>query len=552
MLSRIKYRLKVLSSLLPYAFGAKRYFVILLMLSALSTALNFATPVFYKIFIDDVILRGFFSKMLIVVSGYLGVYFAGVVIGYIKNWANYTLINTTLYNARLKILRNFFELPFSDYETTSIGDMKMRIDDDTNQISNFAGNQTIDYLFSYITLIVSAGILLFIDWRLTIFSIVAIPLTFWLDHIISKREKIINNTNRENNGKMSAWLHASVQCWREVKALNLSNHETHRFFYFLHFGMLCNAKWINFWTARVLVIPKIKDEFFMRFGLYFIGGFLIIWGKLKISDLLVFAMYYEMLSNSVKTVSSTDADLQSNMPYTDRLMESLKAMEYNNRENGFVPDNSNTIVIKNVSFAYPNTESKVLNNFTLTIKKGERVAITGKSGCGKTTLLKLMTGMVTPTSGKVFFSGIDLSEIDLSTMHSRFGFVMQENMLFNATIRENLFYGKHDANDAEIREACRKAYILDFVESLTDGLDTVIGEKGIKLSGGQRQRLVLARLFLRNVDIFIFDEATSALDQYSENIVHDAIRSIAKDKTIIVVAHRESSIQLCDKKIVIE
>ena len=129
------------------------------------------------------------------------------------------------------------------------------------------------------------------------------------------------------------------------------------------------------------------------------------------------------------------------------------------------------------------------------------------------------------------------------------GYVMQENLLFNTTIRENLIYGKSGASENDMIEACKKAYIYDFIEGLPNGLDTVIGERGIKLSGGQRQRIVLARLFLRDVDIFIFDEATSALDQYSENIVHDAIKNIAQDKTIIVVAHRESSIRLCDRKI---
>ena len=126
---------------------------------------------------------------------------------------------------------------------------------------------------------------------------------------------------------------------------------------------------------------------------------------------------------------------------------------------------------------------------------------------------------------------------------------MQENILFNTTIRENLLYGKENASDNELWEACRKAYIDEFVSGLPMGLDTVIGEKGIRLSGGQRQRFVLARLFLRNVDIYILDEATSALDQYSENIIQDALKSISEDKTIIVVSHRESSIQFCNKRI---
>ena len=514
--------------------------------------LGFINPLFYKLFIDDVILGGHFNKMLLVIGGYLSIFFAGVIIGYVKNYANYTLVNTTLYRTKLKIWQGFFKLPFAEYETTSIGDMKMRLDDDTGQISNFTGYQTIDYLIAYITLIGSLVLLFIIDWRLALFAIIAIPVTFWLDHILSRKERILNDTNRENDQKMSSWLHASVQGWREIKALNLERSQERQFIRYLHNFAFYFGKWINYWTARVLVIPKIKDEFFMQFGLYFIGGLLIINGNFKISNLLVFAMYYGMLSNAVRTVSSTDAELQSNMPFTDRLMTELDRKENTEIMNGLLPDKTNTILVDNVCFKYPNTDNEVLHNFDLTINKGERVAITGRSGCGKTTVLKLITGMVTPTSGDVYFAGLNLNEIDLSAMQSHIGFVMQENMLFNITIRENLLYGKNNAIDDELFEACKKAYIYDFIVSLPDGLDTVIGEKGIKLSGGQRQRIVLARLFLRNVDIFIFDEATNALDQYSENIVHDAIRNIARDKTIIVVAHRESSISLCDRKVVME
>jgi ATP-binding cassette subfamily B protein/subfamily B ATP-binding cassette protein MsbA len=549
MLKKIKYRLYVLKKLLPFTKGVKRFFILNLSLSILSMALGFINPLFYKIFIDDVILGGYFNKMIFVISGYLCIFFIGVIIGYIKNYANYTLVNTTLYRTKFKIWQGLFKLPFSDYETTSIGDMKMRLDDDTGQIGSFAGHQTIDYLISYITLIGSLMLLFIIEWRLALFSIIAIPLTFWLDHTLSKREKVLNNTNRENDQKMSSWLHSSVQGWREVKALNLDRSQERQFIRYLHNFALYFVKWINFWTVRFLVIPKIKDEFFMRFGLYFLGGLLIIGGNLKVSNLLVFAMYYGMLSNAVNAVSSTDAELQSNMPFIDRLLAEIDRKENIETNEGIMPNNTNTISLDNVCFTYPNTENEILHDFNLVINKGERIAITGKSGCGKTTILKLITGMVTPTSGKASFSGVDLSEINLSAMHGRIGFVMQENMLFNNTIRENLLYGKNNAKDDELFGACKKAYIYDFVIGLQDKLDTVIGEKGIKLSGGQRQRIVLARLFLRDVDIFIFDEATNALDQYSEDIVHDAIRSIAKDKTIIVVAHRESSIKLCDRKI---
>jgi len=551
MINWIKYRLKILVELLPFANGLKRFFLLSMIMSVMTMASGFILPLFYKLFIDEVILHGDFSVMITVAAGYLGLFFAGVIFGYVKNYANYNLVNTILIRVKLRILKNYLIMPFPSYETKNIGDMKMRLDDDTQQINNIADAQSINYMISYITIFVSMGFLIVIDWRLAVFSITAIPLTFWLDNKIGGHEKMLNNTNRVNEQNTSSWLHASVQGWREIKALNLRRTQNRQYLRYRHKTALYYAKWINYWTARSLVIPKIKDEFFMRFGLYFVGGILILWGDLKISDLLVFAMYYTMLSGAVRTVSSSDADLQAAMPFTERLMESLIDTE-GYEGNGVIPLNDNgTICLKNVYFSYPNTEKFVLYDFSTVIQKGERVAVTGKSGSGKTTVLKLITGMIVPVDGSVSYSGIDLRNIDLSIMHNRIGFVMQENLLFNTTLRENLYYGKDDATDNELREACAKAYILEFIDSLPDGFDTMIGEKGIKLSGGQRQRFVLARLFLRNVDVFIFDEATSALDEYSESIVHDAIRDIAVDKTIIIVSHRDSSIRLCDRRIVL-
>lgn len=549
LMSGIKYRLRVLKKLYPFALGVKRFFVFSFVLSLLSMLTGLITPLVYKIFIDEVIINGNFIFMIIVASGYIGLYIVNTMMGYAHNFVNYRLNNTLLYRVKHKIWTGLFKLPFKEYETMSIGDMKMRLDDDTSQITEFTGGQSIGYIISLFSLITNGLILCTIDIRLALYSILAIPITFLIDNVLSRHEGELNNTNRQNDESMSAWLHASVQGWREVKALGLYKRQERRFIRYLNNYALYFGAWINYWTARVLIVPKIKNEFLMKFGLYFFGGLLIINGKIKISDLLIFTSYYGMLSGSVQSLSSADASLQSNMPYTDRLIEELEKSEITETTNGVIPDKSNIISLEHVSFAYSDESMDVIHDLDLTVNKGDRLAITGKSGAGKTTLLKLICGMITPTKGRITFSGVDLRDIDISAMHQRIGYVMQENILFNTTIRENLLYGRNNASEGELYEALKKAYILDFVKNLPDGLDTVIGERGIKLSGGQRQRIVLARLFLRDVDIFIFDEATSSLDQYSENIIHDTIRSIAEDKTIIIVAHRESSIRLCNRKI---
>ena len=548
MREKIKYRLNVLRSLKPFAFGVKKFLLLNFIISLFVMALGFIQPLFYKLFIDRVILSQELSLMPHVVVGYLSIFFINLGLSYLKNYSTNRFVNRTIFRVKMKILCGFFCRDFPSYDHQSVGDMKMRLDDDTACIAAYAGTQTIDYAIAYATLIISAALLFFIEWRLAAFSCVAIPLTFWLDHIIAKREKVVQNNQRENDQKMSSWLHASVQGWREIRALNFQKHEEQQFAKYIHKFAIYFGIWINYWTARALVIPKIKDEFLMQFSLYFFGGLLIIGGRFEIGSLLVFMQYYGILSGAVKTVSGTDAELITNTPQSDRMMEELTRITDTHSKKQ-IPGASNTIELRNVDFAYENTTENVLNNLSLSIGDGERVAITGKSGAGKTTVLRLIMGMLHPTRGTVLFSNVNVDDLSLESMHRRIGFVMQENTLFNASIRENLCYGKNNADDTELESSCRKAFILDFIKSLPDGFDTVIGERGIKLSGGQKQRIVLARLFLRDVKVFIFDEATSALDQYSESIIQDAIKSIGQDKTLIVVAHRQSSLALCDRVI---
>lgn len=512
--------------------------------------LELITPLFYKLFIDEVILNGKFSFMKFIVLGYIALFLIGTVIGYFKKYGEYKFIHTVIYRIKNKIFQGYLQLPFTEYEVAKAGDMKMRLDDDTALIREYASTQTIEYVISFITMLVSIVILFITDWRLALFSMTAIPTTFGLDNLVSKYEKKLNETNRVIREKHASWLQVSVQGWKEIRALNLERAQLRKFVHFVHIQARYYARWINCWAARALVIPRIKDEFFMRFGLYFIGGLLVTAQKLEISDLLVFAVYYETMSNAMKSVSSADAQLQADMPMTDRFMCLLNAKEEikeNQSEKLDCPDTFKGIEIEDVSFIYKDTIKEILKDFNLTIAPGERIALVGRSGSGKTTILKLITGMLTPTRGRVYYSGVDITKINHEQMYQKIGVVMQENILFHTSLRENLRYGKSDATEEEMIAACKKACIWDFISKLPGGLDTIIGEKGVKLSGGQRQRVVLARLFLQDVDIYVFDEATSALDQYNENLIQDAIQSLGNDKTLIVVAHRESSIRLCDR-----
>lgn len=548
MFKNNKYRFALYKKILSFGKGLTRYFLIYLVSSLFIMSIGFIRPEFYQRFIDDVILGEDFESIYIVFAGYLLLFALEVAISYVKNHSNKYISCALALRIKKRIWDNFFNYSFEKCEKENVGNLKMRLDDDTKQATEHACIQTVDYLVSIITIVVTIILMLYVNLYLSIFSLVAIPLTFILDNAIAKKEKEVNALKRENDQNLSGWLHSSVQAWREIKTLNLDRFYEYTLVKYLHKFALIFVKWINYWTTRGMVIPKIRDVLFSQLGLYFIGGVLIMHDQLQIGKMFVFSMYYTILFNAIKQASTIDAELRANMPYTDRLVESLDSddeMEFEERRF----DDTKSIVFENVSFSYPGEREPILKNFNLSIKKGEKVAIIGASGSGKSTLLKLITGMLKPSQGRVAYSGVSLNDIPQSNIHKYFGFATQENILFNTSIRDNLLYGRDDATDEELVDVCKKANIYDYIMSLEAGFDTIVGEKGIKLSGGERQRIVLARLFLKDVEVYIFDEATNALDERNERIINETIKNTMSGCTVVLVSHRESAVQICDRVI---
>lgn len=548
MIDKIKYRITVLKELLPFSKGVNKFIVINMIIVLFQTVLSIVNPKFYQIFIDDVILNRKIDMIFIVITGYIGIEIIRALLSYWAFYNNNVLKNRVTIKLKLKLIDHIFHKNFSYYDCIDAGEMRLLLDDDIEKLKDFYSTQTVNYFIEYIKMAVLLIFILIMDWHLATYTVAIIPITFLLDHVISKKEKNVRGDDRNNYQQWSSWLTQVIVGWKEVKALNLNEYELSKFDTFSERNAYYFKVITNWWTTRVLVIPQIKEVFFKQFLLYFIGGILILNSKITIGVLLVFAQYYSMLAESVKTVSGYDADLQTNMVNINKIIDELKS-SYETEENKISSFENCDLCLENVTFCYDGSEKNIVDGLNIKIKTGERVAVVGKSGAGKTTILKLMAGMLNPTHGKVTFAGNNLKDVSLEKYHKKLGFVLQENFLFNATIRENLLYANPKATDKMMIDACKKAYIYDFINELPKGLDTVIGERGMKLSGGQRQRIVLARLFLRDVDIFIFDEATSALDQHSENIVHDAIKEIGRDKTIIIVSHRKSSISICDNVI---
>lgn len=550
MIKKIKYRIYVLKKLSPMAAGVKKLLAVNLGAAAAGLFLTLLLPAFYSLFIEKVILGRKINYLLPVVLGYILIQLGNTGIAFLRNRCQYRVNNQVTVKMKEKILHNILHRPFSEYDKINVGEEKMFVDDAVIKMCDFTNRQSVQYVIDICRMAVLFVLLFILEWHLTLILAAAIPITFWMNHILGKKSKKNNEETWENDQAMGAYIYSSLNGWREIRALNLEDTCQKTFVTYARRYSQIFSIWIEFWVTRVLIIPKIKDEFLMQFLLYFLGGLLIFRGNITIGTLLVFAQYYTQLVKSVQDVVTADTELQINTTYYDRALAAF--FDNPDADAGKKTEIScDSLSLHHVSFSYEDTSPEILKDFSMEIHQGERVGIVGESGKGKTTLLKIIVGMLNPTKGTVFFGNDRLQDLSLAALHRNIGFVMQENMLFNTTIYENLLYGREDATKEEMENACKKANIYSFIQNLPDGFETIIGEKGIKLSGGQKQRLVLARLFLRDVNIFIFDEATSALDENSESIVQQAVSSIGRDKTIIVVAHRTSSLNLCERLITI-
>ncbi|MDX1699446.1 MAG: ATP-binding cassette domain-containing protein, partial [Melioribacteraceae bacterium] len=288
--------------------------------------------------------------------------------------------------------------------------------------------------------------------------------------------------------------------------------------------------------------------------IYF-GGLLVVEEKtLKASEFLAFLFAIFQMLPPMKVIATVNNRIQESIAAGDRIFELLDTEPtIKNIKNPKPIKSFNDIIsFENVSFKYEDSDELVLDDISITVNRGEIIALVGSSGAGKTTFVDLIPRFHDPTSGKIFIDGIDISEYDLADLRGLMGIVTQEIVLFNESVSKNIAYGLEDCPSENIIDVAKIANAHNFIMDLPNGYDTVIGEQGTKLSGGQRQRISISRALLKNPPIMIFDEATSALDNESEMLVQEAIEALMKERTTFVIAHRLSTIRNADKILVLD
>lgn len=504
-------------------------------------------PYCYLLFLNEVITKGRMEMLWLIVLFYvLILVFKALVSVLVKKVYNLIFPVMTL-EIKQQVLEKYTELDLGVLSAFTAGELKERLQKDTENVVQYWVKK-LEVWISLISILVTTGILLYLNWILAVISFLLLPLSFYITNVIKKKNDVQYERRREIMGKYNDFMIHNLFFWKEVKSNCMEEKQQEQF----------NSLWKQlgdaflrshiFWFLNRTFLA-FKDVFLTKMGLYLLGGLLVLQNMATVPALLAFMEYYADYVNRLLALTDTIMKRGEQEESIKRIDELMKKHAPNRP---FRLEKFDIVEFQGVQFSYEQ-QASILQNFNLKIQQGERVAIVGESGSGKSTLIKMMAGYIEPQTGEVFWNGKPMNQINRQDIYARTGFLMQESALFNLTIRENLLFGREDAEEKDITDACSKANILDFIKQLPKGFDTVIGENGIRLSGGQRQRLLIARLFLQDPELIVFDEATSALDYQNESeILNLLLQGDNRKKTFVMVTHRQTSVSRCDRMIKLE
>lgn len=476
----------------------------------------------------------------------------------IDSFANYYMANTGhVMGAKIEtdMRRNAYahlqKLSDSYYNNTKIGQIMGRITNDLFDITEFSHHCPEEFFIAFIKITVSFIILARINLPLTLLVFMFVPIMTVVCRAINKRMRKAFSEQRYQIGELNANIEDSLLGQKVVKAFANEDMENARF-------DVGNREFLRIKKYSYKIMGLFQTSTRVFDGLMYLtvlvgGGLFLINRKIQPGDMVAYVMFVSTLIATIRRIIEFAEQFQRGMTGIERFLQIMDADIdiFDDPDATDITSPKGEIEFKNVTFEYPDDHNEVFSNLNLKIHAGEKVAIVGPSGGGKTTLCNLIPRFYDPTGGTITIDGRDIKKITLKSLRKNIGMVQQDVYLFSGTIFENIRYGRPDASRDEVIEAAKRAGADEFIRELKNGYDTYVGERGVKLSGGQKQRISIARVFLKNPAIIILDEATSALDNESEYAVAKSLNRLAEGRTTLTIAHRLSSIRNSDRILVL-
>jgi subfamily B ATP-binding cassette protein MsbA len=530
----------------------KRKLVLLgLLLIAISKAASFVAPIASKHLIDDVIVNKDVDMLKYLVAGVMFAIFVQAVTSFLLTKILSVQAQYLISELRAQVQKKVLALPVRFFDNAKSGALVSRIMSDVEGVRNLIGTGLVQLVGGIITAVVSLILLMDISVFMTLFTF--IPLTIFAI-IALKAFKIIRPIFR-NRGKINAEvkgrLTETLGGIRVIKGFNAEKQEEEVFevgVERLYENVKKSLTTTAFMTSSSTFLLGVATTSVMGFG-----GYKIIQDMLTVGEFVEFTVLLGLMIAPIVQMSSVGSQLTEALAGLDRTEELMNLEEESDEENRTIllDHVEGRMSFSDVRFSYE-ADKEVLHGISFDVAPGQVIALVGSSGSGKSTIAGLAASFLNPDSGTITIDGHDLSKVNLNSFRQHLGVVLQDDFLFEGTIRENILFPRPNASEEKLMEAVKAAYVDEFTDRFDKGLDTLIGERGVKLSGGQRQRIAIARAILADPKILVLDEATSSLDTESEALIQKSLGELTKGRTTFVIAHRLSTIRKADQILVIE
>jgi subfamily B ATP-binding cassette protein MsbA len=537
--------------LLGYARPYRKIFALSILFTVILALTQPVLAALFKPLLDGSFVEKDLETIRLMPLALIGLFIVRGLATYSSTMAIQWVANKVIMDLRNEMFQQLMTLPNRYYDENPTGTILSKVTFNVQQVASASTDVLIVMVRDSLSVLGLLAWMLYLDWQLTLSILVIGPLIGLLVNAISKRLRRLSGSIQETMGEMTHVLEESIQGNKVVKLFGGQDYERKRFAeitnWLRRFRMKRSA-------AAALASPA--GQLIMVFGLagvVYYASMQSLAEQFTVGAFVSFIGALAMTMSPVKNLIRVNEQLQPGLAAAESVFELVDQTSEEDRGETSVQRMQGGIEFEQVSFRYPGSSRAAIDNITLKIEAGERIALVGPSGGGKSTIANLIPRFYNLSEGRIHIDGIDLQAMTLRDLRRNIALVSQEVILFNDSVEANIAYGEMRGTPrSKVVEAARAAFAMDFIEKMPEGLDTLIGEKGVRLSGGQRQRLAIARALLKDAPILIMDEATSALDNESERYIQQALETLTRDRTTLIIAHRLSTIESADRILVID
>lgn len=540
-------KLKTVKRLLTYVKPYKWKTIGVIFLLLLVMGCNTLNPYLMKVSIDKFVSNKDMNGLLTFGAILIFLNIFSMILSKIRILSMSKITNRVLVDIRHEIYTHIQTLSFNFFDNRPVGKILSRIVGDVNALQNLLNNSIVNLIPNIFTISLVIIMMFIMNPILALVCMIIMPLLFGAMFFIEIRSNKLWRSYREKRSSLIGYTHEALSGIKVTQGFRKENYTKDKFALHLNnhsSGFINAVKTQDFFWPLVDISRGIGIALVLFTGYKLING-----NNLTLGTLMAFIMYIEMLWRPIVNLSSFYNSFVTNLSAAERIFEIMDTKNHMYEENTIetLPKIKGDIKFDHVTFSYDNDDVNALKDVSFTIKAGEKIALVGETGAGKTTITNLISRFYDPTLGKILIDGTDIQNVDLESLRSQMGIMLQDSFLFSSSIKENIRYGKLDATDVEIITAAKAVNAHSFISKFNDGYDTDVNERGSRLSLGQRQLIAFARTLISDPRILILDEATANIDTQTERLVQQGIKKLMEGRTSLVIAHRLSTIRDCDK-----